>query len=708
MRTRAAWRIRAAALASTAALVGWGGLPSPASALPDGRGYELVSPSDNNGGDVMPQGTRTRSSVSGDAVGFASLIGFGDVMGTGVTTEYISKRTAAPRTRGWATHGIVPKVDPLSLNAAVLSLDTFYPWEFSDDLSIGILRTFTNFTGDPNLARVSNTYRRSDLLTPGPGTYELVSACPACVAPPNLNGNPEIADATSDFGQIIFESRQNLVAGVTGNTPKLYEWDHGTLRLAGVLPDDNPARCASFGTPICSFAGAGASFGRYTLRTLSDDGRRIFFTAPSAPSADAGALYMRLDHASTTQINGSERTPAGTASPARVETASTDGTIVFFTTAELLTNDTPDTNSRNLYMYDASLPADDPNNLTLISAGDGGSGSVSAVWGASEDGDYVYFTSLQQLVADAHTLEAEEAGVFLWHAGELTYIGALSAGQLDEQTGAMGTNFPTGRLSTRVTPDGRHLLFAAHGGSDLTGYDHNTTGCGSSGTEPCGELYLYDADLDSLVCASCNPTGAAATADASFNLGTGIGGSRVTSHLTRPLTDDGSRVFFTSGERLVPEDRNGRKLDVYEFDAGSGAIHLLSSGQSPDDSYFMDATPSGSDVFFVTRERLVGWDTNNGYDLYDARVNGGFPEPPAAVIECVGSACQGAAPAVPDARAPLSSSFVGGDDNVRPRQKAKARKRCRKGRVRKRVNGRVRCVRKRRATQSAHRSREAK
>ena len=45
---------------------------------------------------------------------------------------------------------------------------------------------------------------------------------------------------------------------------------------------------------------------------------------------------------------------------------------------------------------------------------------------------------------------------------------------------------------------------------------------------------------------------------------------------------------------------------------------------------FLDASASGDDVFFATRERLAPTDTDELVDVYDARVDGGFPAPTAA------------------------------------------------------------------------------
>lgn len=665
-------------------------------ALPECRAWEMVSPPDKNGADVMAETTHTRAAADGDAVGFMSLGGFGDTLGTGIAAEYMARRTGVAGTNGWSTHGLLPKLDPNSYNSASQSMDSLYQGEFSDDFSKGILRTFTNLTGDPNLANVTGLYLREDLMTPGSGSYELLTACPICAAPLKFSTtgpNPTVVGTTPDFGHILFEARYNYTADAPAqppgciNTglacrPRLYEWDHGTLRLVGILPDSEGGEAVQF-----SVAGVGPSGSRYTLGTISEDGSRIIWTRTENGGGSTGPLYMREDGTSSIRLSASERTdcasdptcggdgipdpspdPAGE-QPARYEHASADGSRVFFRTTERLTDD-DDNDNADLYVYDAALPATDPHNLTRVSIDgepDDASGDVNSVIGASEDGSYVYFTNTSQLV-DGGPAITSAAGLYIWHAGTLAYIGGLP---VDDLTLNAQNSQLTVALWSRVTPDGRHLLFTSRSGAALTGYDHNTTGCGDIGTTPCSELYLYEATDDALICATCNQATAKAISDAGFTRGTGKGGIGLGPHLSHPLSVDGSRVFFTTGERLVPEDRNGAKLDAYVYDAETGEQHLLSSGRSSDDSYFMDASPDGDDAFFVTRERLSGWDVDNSADLYDARVGGGFPEPPAAAPACDGEACQGSPQAnPPTALSPTSARFHGpGNAKARARQK---------------------------------------
>ena len=77
----------------------------------------------------------------------------------------------------------------------------------------------------------------------------------------------------------------------------------------------------------------------------------------------------------------------------------------------------------------------------------------------------------------------------------------------------------------------------------------------------------------------------------------------------------------------------------------------------------MSAT--GSDIFFETRSQLVGQDTDSLGDIYDARVDGGFPAP-TPEPSCAGEACQG-----PTSRANIRDSgqanpFTGGGNQTAP------------------------------------------
>jgi hypothetical protein len=224
--------------------------------------------------------------------------------------------------------------------------------------------------------------------------------------------------------------------------------------------------------------------------------------------------------------------------------------------------------------------------------------------------------------------------------------------------------------------------------TSLTGYDNvdSANGLGDA------EVYLYGADADQLACISCNPSGARPAGrrfegSSGFTIGVAarIPGWTTQLYASRALSDSGNRLFFESFDTLLPADRNG-KADVYEWErvgsgdcdasapsfstASGGCLSLISSGMSTSDSQFVDASTSGDDVFFATTAGLLAHDVGLE-DVYDARVNGGFPPPPTPPAPCEGEACQGL-PSPPNDPTPGSSSFSG-SGNLPPAGKAKKR-----------------------------------
>jgi hypothetical protein len=132
----------------------------------------------------------------------------------------------------------------------------------------------------------------------------------------------------------------------------------------------------------------------------------------------------------------------------------------------------------------------------------------------------------------------------------------------------------------------------------------------------------------------------------------------------RSFNADSTRAYFNTDASLVPEDINGR-WDVYEYDIATGRRKLLSSGWQNGDAYLGDVTPDGTSVFIVTDQALVGSDDDGLDDLYVARVNGGFLEPPPPLGECADDACQGAAAPQPAAPIVGSLTFAGtGNDDL--------------------------------------------
>lgn len=146
---------------------------------------------------------------------------------------------------------------------------------------------------------------------------------------------------------------------------------------------------------------------------------------------------------------------------------------------------------------------------------------------------------------------------------------------------------------------------------------------------------------------------------------------------TSGASEDGARLFLTTAHKLTVLDTNN-DLDVYQWEAwgtgscsnGSGCLELISSGRSEGGATFADTSADGADAFFVTDRSLVPADPGS-FDLYDARVGGGFPLPPEP-IPCTGDSCQSLPPEPAD---PALSTLATGLGNPAVRY-AKLRRSC--------------------------------
>jgi hypothetical protein len=664
--------------------------------LPDCRAYELVSPQDKNGGEVALDSTRTRASASGDAVEFSSGNAFADPHGTGIVSEYISQRNGAPKTQGWSTHAISPNQEPGTLEeVANGNFEARYLGEFSPDLNAGVFLAKSNIgAGGDSVAGVYKLYLRDDLLNPGPGHYTLLSDCPACPEPlqtSNMFLQPAFAGASADFGHVIFESTLNLTAGAGGELPKLYEWDHGTLRLAGMVPPGTDTECGTVPLDPCesavsSAAGQGADPAyqydlRYTLNTISPDGSRILLTSPVGPHSEGTGqsnLYLGEDGNRTIQVNASERSVPEPPGPAQFWAATPDLSKIYFNSFTPLT----DQGGGGLYVYDASKPASQ--HLTLLA-----SGGITGVVGVSVHGDYVYLTAERQLAPGNPTsCDATYPCIFLWHQGTFRFVASIRSGQAGGARNFSGLehfNGPASSKRARVSPDGTHLVFVSPGTPrEQPPYQHGScTGGGLAEAYPnssgiCPEVYFYDATAaggeGTLTCVSCNATGTNTSGyDSDFHIRIAFDGP--SSHLNHPLSDDGRFVFFDTGDTLLPQDTNGAR-DVYEYDSQTGGVSLISTGTSPQGSYFLDAGADGRDVFFATAQQLNGWDRDRQADLYDARIGGGLPEPAATAL-CEGDSCQGSQAQSPHPIAPSTGSpGIGNPPPHCPRGRLLRRRHC--------------------------------
>jgi hypothetical protein len=238
-----------------------------------------------------------------------------------------------------------------------------------------------------------------------------------------------------------------------------------------------------------------------------------------------------------------------------------------------------------------------------------------------------------------------------------------------------------GSRTAEVSPDGLHLVFEST--QALTGYDVSNVGPADQ-SEGGDEVFVFDAQTGKLVCASCDPTGAPPQPDIEFGgagFATYLPVSASNTFVRRWMNAQGTEVFFDSSQPLVSGDGNGTQ-DVYEWESegstscpaatsiNGGCVFLLSSGESSDFSFFVDADQSGENVFLTHRGQLgAAGRADNKVHLYDLRVGGGFPE---VSTGCAGASCSSTPEGAQVPAAPPSLGFSGAG-NFAPPPQLKAR-----------------------------------
>jgi DNA-binding beta-propeller fold protein YncE len=513
------------------------------------------------------------------------------------------------------------------------------------------------------------------------------------------NADVEVLTATPDLSHVLIVSLKA--------SRGLYEWSGEKLKLVSILPNGLPAPKSSDPLP--------GDHSTDVRNAISTDGNRVFWSEAEGEH-HLYATDTQGETPTTIQLDEPEKGTKPEGSPEAIfQTASTDGSMVFFTDTQRLTADSRAHRGKaikpDLYVYELEshtvrdLTAEGINQESFTL--DGESGAVAGlaqpapaggVIGASEDGSYVYFVANGALAPGAKPGDCEvwkdEAApqkvcnLYEMHRSErkegnetlvewkTTLVAVLSSSDAADW-GVLGV--PSGNLAwmtARVSPNGRFLAFMSS--RSLTGYDNEDAKSKARDEE----VFLFDAREKTLVCASCNPTGAAPEGvfdppNKEGETGEGIGlvvdrqniwGEKKVDHWlagsvpgwtpvslgralyqSRYLSNEG-RLFFNSPDHLVPA-ATGAKEKVYEYEptgVGScslqgGCIGLLSSPNSEQEpkgeheSAFVDASESGNDVFFITTARLTTGDVDTSYDLYDARVcQQGSP--------CLGAPAEGSVP----------------------------------------------------------------
>ena len=584
-------------------------------------------------------------------------------------------------------------------------------------------------------------HRVVDLLGPVGGPYATLTSGltqPAgSTVPPT---NAEIVGASADLGRVILESEDHELASgeqereedskeqVPGSEALYESSNGGGFRLVNYNPKEELFKCgAVLGQTGGSEPQRGFTGG--THDAVSADGSDVFFTAPDARVNVEGSsllsgpgcwnggtvnppeLYVREHGETTVEVSAPEegvREASGNpAEPAVFVGSSKDGSKVFFLTKTELTEEAVKLGLHDveLYQYNTDPGAGEPALVRVsrgntVGAAPGVPGDVQNVPAVSSDGGAVYFNAGGELAP--HPADAPSGGLYRYdtETGTTVYVAqntaypALHEPQKTWYGAAVLQNYlDVAGLLVRAnyyTPgNGEFLLFASS--ANLTGYD-------SAGQQ---ELYRYHYEPEaaaggSIVCVSCNPDGSTPTYGATFtrsateNIPTGTA--------PRPISEDGRYVFFDTEESLLPGDTNG-KVDVYEWHEDpathQGSLASISTGQSSTNDFFLDSSPDGKNVFFGTHSALVPADKDEQGDLYDARIEGGFPAPLGAG-PCEGDACA-PAPPLPLFQTPATNTLSSSGNlagEAPPPPVVKKTVTCKKGFVKKKVKTKTECIKK--------------
>lgn len=666
--------------------------------LPDGRRWEMVSPPNKLGSAVLAgddEGDIIQAAADGGGLTYGATSPFVTNPAGARSPEVEQMLSTRDAPGSWSTADLTTPYDEGSVPVQLGNVDEYKL--FSPDLSLGLVEP----KGATPLPPLGPGEEATVYLRTASGGYRAVVTSADLQTPGEAlrseKGNREVllVGASPSLGHILLESFKSLAPGAPAEGG-LYEQGEGRPQLVSVLPGGEPTSARLLGQQ-----------GLDTRMAVSNDGARVIWEDPSDHH------YLRdMVRGETVAIDAAQGTPEPANATSTYQTANSDDSRVFFTSAARLTPGSTAGNAAgglgDLYEFEVTSGAGQPlagrlTDLTVASSTEETAG-VRGVIGASEDGSDVYFVAAGVLGDGAQHgasdggdnlyVERYDGATKTWTAPR--FVAALAGG--DELSwGGQRAGEDLSSMTSRVSPNGRYLAFMSE--RSLTGYENRDANSGV----PDEEVFLYDADSGRLACASCNPTGARPLGELRGEVyrerlwdfdglwgGRWVAGDipgwtpatlRSSFYQARYLSDSG-RLFFNSSDALVPADVNGVE-DVYEYEpadaaacgeasraasiaaAEGGCVGLISAGTSSEESAFMDASESGGDVFFLTESHLSAQDYDNSLDLYDAHeCTAAAPcaaEPPLTPPPCMtGDACKaGPTPQPALYGAPSSETFSG-------------------------------------------------
>ncbi len=736
-------------------------------ALPPGRHYEMVSPV-HKGGFGATKIDEVASDGESESVAYYSAGVFAERPGPSAALptapDYLARRGASE----WET---VPLSAPSSiLVPPFFDLSPNLTMEFAEGAAGP---NSENPTREQQSLWLHPTDLSDTFSKEGPSGWERVGEV-KFEGPITPGSFLEYYGADVNFCHSLLlssEEGNSLLPEAQGTQNQFYEFDRGcdeepaSVVLVAVNNEDKIiARECAVNIGINGYASAEDAY-----NAISASGSELFFTDcitgktdPEGEPTVPHQLFVRLGGSRTVEVSRPleagafggcvgehEATPgevpckgATTRPSADFVGASRDGSKVYFTTTAPLVPGDTDT-SDNLYLAKIGCSSAKPEcqaserevtSLTQVSHDpNGGAAEVQGIVRVAPDGERAYFVASGDLLTTAQQHALEDAGrpvpavgaanLYVYDAGEgsLAFVADLCSGAVHSGT-AEDYRCPSPNSdmnlwtsgsqaageSQTAGENGEFLVFATY--AQLTSDDINKA----------KDVYRYDADADADTGAIARvsigedgyePEGASAVLGSSIDQGM-RGGRLMEEYETgrRAISEDGSRIVFTSAEPLSPSDTNGR-VNAYEWhespNGGQGTVALVSTGSDQEGVNEVVISPDGSGVLFKTIQGLVPQDTDGEADIYDARLEEGFPEALAERQPCEGDGCQGPLTNPAPLLVPGSVSQAPGQNLAAPvvakaKPKTKTKAKCKRGYARDKAG---KCVKvKKRAGKAAGRA----
>jgi hypothetical protein len=431
---------------------------------------------------------------------------------------------------------------------------------------------------------LTNIQYQDSLFKSSGGRTELVGVGPKGVAAGTVCSGEHYDCShriSPDGKRVVFETRTSLVNADADSGCYFSRCDDVYDRVGGV-------------TSLLSTVDPGGGNGPFEARlgSLSPDGSHVYF--------NLGGSWERAEDLSPFP---SPETQATSATVHR-EGASPDGRRVFFSTDDSLLPEDADGCGGEYFARGCTdvYQRTSRGALKLVSTGPvSEDGALDARFGgASADGSRVFFTTREKLVPE-DTDQCSDRGctdVYERSDGVTRLI----------SVGPTGGGRPAEAEFDAVSADGRSVFFSTE--EPLVPED--TDSCPDYRGPGCVDV--YELRYRALRLVSTGPGGGNASTGATFD----------------GISKDGSHVFFSTRESLVPEDNYSCPdwsqavpgcIDIYQRSAN--VTRLISTGPaSPNGdnhAWFGGASDDGKRVIFTTTEPLVPEDTDHCFDY------SGFP-----------------------------------------------------------------------------------